>query len=178
MSAPGIRFSPLRVCWCCCWFSTFPELILSSLCFTSHVATEVFSRLAQWQPIIRQSEMKPLSRVRLFATPWTAAYQAPPSVGFSRQEHWSGWHFPLQALDKSSLKILEPLHLPVFAEGPADCPHCSVWDSATNLCLNSCASDFHIYFSTLGLLFIPPVKELFWKSLFLLKVLAKQPYIA
>src|SRR5574337_155402 len=30
------------------------------------------------------------SRVRLFATPWTAAYQAPPSMGVSRQEYWSG----------------------------------------------------------------------------------------
>ena len=34
---------------------------------------------------------KLLSRVRLLATPWTAAYQAPPSMGFSRQEYWSGW---------------------------------------------------------------------------------------
>ena len=34
------------------------------------------------------------SRVRLFAMPWTAAYQAPPSLGFSRQEHWSGLPFP------------------------------------------------------------------------------------
>ena len=39
-------------------------------------------------------EVKPLSRVRLFATPWTIAYQAPPSVGFSRQEYWSGLPFP------------------------------------------------------------------------------------
>ena len=31
-----------------------------------------------------------LSRVRLFTTPWTAAYQAPPSMGFARQEYWSG----------------------------------------------------------------------------------------
>ena len=38
--------------------------------------------------------MKWLSRVRLFATPWTAAYQAPPSMGFSRQEYWSGVPFP------------------------------------------------------------------------------------
>ena len=30
------------------------------------------------------------SRVRLLATPWTRAYQAPPSMGFSRQEYWSG----------------------------------------------------------------------------------------
>ena len=35
-----------------------------------------------------------LSRVRLFATPWTVAHQAPPSMGFSRQEYWSGLPFP------------------------------------------------------------------------------------
>ena len=35
-----------------------------------------------------------LSCVRLFATPWTIAYQAPPSMGFSRQEYWSGLPFP------------------------------------------------------------------------------------
>ena len=37
---------------------------------------------------------KSLSRVRLFETPWTAAYQAPPSMGFSRQEYWSGLLWP------------------------------------------------------------------------------------
>ena len=37
---------------------------------------------------------KSLSRVRLFATPWTVAYQAPPSMGFSRWEYWSGVPFP------------------------------------------------------------------------------------
>ena len=35
-----------------------------------------------------------LSRIRLLATPWTAAYQAPPSMGFSRQEYWSGVPLP------------------------------------------------------------------------------------
>ena len=35
-------------------------------------------------------KVRSLSRVRLFATPWTAAYQAPSSMGFSRQEYWSG----------------------------------------------------------------------------------------
>ena len=38
--------------------------------------------------------MKSLSRVRLFATPRTVAHQAPPSMGFSRQEYWSGLLFP------------------------------------------------------------------------------------
>ena len=39
-------------------------------------------------------KVKSLSRVHLFATPWTVAYQAPPSMGFSRQEYWSGLPFP------------------------------------------------------------------------------------
>ena len=38
--------------------------------------------------------MKSLSRVRLFAIPWTAAYQPPPSMGFSRQEDGSGVPLP------------------------------------------------------------------------------------
>ena len=39
-------------------------------------------------------KVKSLSHVRLFATPRTVAYQAPPSMGFSRQEYWSGLPFP------------------------------------------------------------------------------------
>ena len=39
-------------------------------------------------------KVKSLSRVRLFATLWTIAYQAPPSMEFSRQEYWSGLPFP------------------------------------------------------------------------------------
>ena len=44
-----------------------------------------FSNAWKWKV-----KMKSLSCVQLFATPWTAAYQAPPSMGFSRQEYWSG----------------------------------------------------------------------------------------
>ena len=40
------------------------------------------------------SEVKALSRVQLSATPWIVAHQAPPSMGFSRQEYWSGLPFP------------------------------------------------------------------------------------
>ena len=39
-------------------------------------------------------KVKSLSRIRLFATPWTVAYQAPLSMEFSRQEYWSGLPFP------------------------------------------------------------------------------------
>ena len=52
------------------------------------VATKCLQYHRKW------SEVKLLSRVRLFATPWTVAYQASPSMGFSRQEYWSGLPFP------------------------------------------------------------------------------------
>ena len=39
-------------------------------------------------------KVKSFSRLRILATPWTAAYQAPPSMGFSRQEYWSGVPLP------------------------------------------------------------------------------------
>ena len=47
-------------------------------------------------PLNGESEWKEnlLSHIRLFATPWTVAYKAPPSMGFSRQEYWSGLPFP------------------------------------------------------------------------------------
>ncbi len=48
-----------------------------------------FSNAWKWK-----EKVKSLSRVRLLATPWTAAHQAPPSMGFSRQEYWSGLPLP------------------------------------------------------------------------------------
>ena len=58
------------------------------------------ARTLEWGAISFSSEVKwkvkvkSLSCVRLFATPWTAAYQTPPSMGFSRQEYWSGVPLP------------------------------------------------------------------------------------
>ena len=54
-----------------------------------------FSNAWKWKV-----KVKSLSRVRLFTTPWTAAHQAPPSMGFSRQEYWSG--LPLPSLGSSA----------------------------------------------------------------------------
>ena len=51
----------------------------------------LFNLYAEWKWKVK---VKSLSYVRLFATPWTAAYHTPPSVGFSRQEYWSGLPFP------------------------------------------------------------------------------------
>ena len=53
----------------------------------------------QYCKVISEVKVKSLNRVRLFATPWTVAYHAPPSVGFSRQEYWSGLPFPSPMLE-------------------------------------------------------------------------------
>ena len=50
-------------------------------------------------------KVKSLSRVRLLATPWTTAYQAPPSMGFSRQEYWSGVPLPSPPLPTKPLQF-------------------------------------------------------------------------
>ena len=50
--------------------------------------------------------MKSLSRVQLSTTPWTAAYQAPPSMGFSRQEYWSGVPLPRRTLVGKVMSLL------------------------------------------------------------------------
>ena len=53
--------------------------------------------------------MKSLSCVRLFATPWAVAHQAPPSMGFSRQEYWSGLPFPSPGdLPDPGIKLRSP----------------------------------------------------------------------
>ena len=49
-----------------------------------------FSNARKWKV-----KVKSLSRVQLFTTPWTVAHKAPPSMGFSMQEYWSGLHFLL-----------------------------------------------------------------------------------
>ena len=55
-------------------------------------------------------KVKSLSRVRLFVTPWTVAYQSPQSMKFSRQEYWSGLSFP--SPDHSKLrKILKEMEI-------------------------------------------------------------------
>ena len=55
----------------------------------------IFSFLRNFHTVFRRKvKVKSLSRVQLSATPWTVAYQAPPSMGFSRQECWSGFPFP------------------------------------------------------------------------------------
>ena len=65
-----------------------------------------FSHAWKWKV-----KVKSLSRVGLFKTPWTAAYQAPPSIGFSRQEYWSGLPLPSLMTLTSWYQINQRLYL-------------------------------------------------------------------
>ena len=53
-----------------------------------------FTFLLKEESLKVKVKVKSLSRVQLFVTPWTVAHQAPPSMGFSRQEYWTGLPFP------------------------------------------------------------------------------------
>ena len=66
--------------------STIPEILQAR---TLEWVAISFSNAWKWKV-----KVKSLNRVWLLATPWTAAYQAPPSMGFSRQEYWSGVPLP------------------------------------------------------------------------------------
>ena len=63
-----------------------------------------FSNAWKWKV-----KVKSLSHVWLFATPWTAAHQTPPSTGFSRQEYWSGMPLPSPPICSKKQKQKGPL---------------------------------------------------------------------
>ena len=73
-------------------------LLLKYFLSTSHLPTQTVSQrpcvLCSFNGFPNSACCGHFSRVRLCATPQTAAHQAPPSLGFSRQEHWSGLPFP------------------------------------------------------------------------------------
>ena len=70
--------------------STIPEILQAR---TLEWVAISFSNAWEWKV-----KVKSLSPIWLFATPWTAAHQAPPSMGFSRQEYWSGVPLPSPGL--------------------------------------------------------------------------------
>ena len=81
-----------------------------------------FSNAWKWK-----GKVKPLSHVRLLATPWTAAYQAPPSMGFSRQEYWSGgaisfsnaWRWKGKVKPLSRVRLLATLKTGAYQAPPS-----------------------------------------------------------
>ena len=81
-----------------------------------------FSNAWKWKV-----KVKSLSRVQLFATPWTAAYQAPLSMELSRQEYWSG--VPLASPKPYS----DPLNQKVCDCDPATCTLTNLWELLMNI---------------------------------------------
>ena len=59
--------------------------------------------------LLQCMKVKSLNRVQLLATPWTIAHQAPPSMGFSRQDYWSGVPLPSPSYSLEWQKILKVL---------------------------------------------------------------------
>ena len=72
------------------------------------------------QTSLLESEVKSLSRVRLLVTPWTAAYQAPPSMGFSRQEYWNGLPLPSPSRDDGPANVSSYSLFPYSPQSPQD----------------------------------------------------------
>ena len=105
---------PTLCCCCCCCWSRFSRV---RLCATppgsppgSPIPETLQARTLEWVAISFfnawrwKVKVKSLSHVRLLATPWTAAYQAPLPMGFSRQEYGSGLPLPSPANPLSVLK--------------------------------------------------------------------------
>ena len=97
----------------------------SSLLGEMSIASEMHMTPPLWQKV-KWSEVKSLSCVWLFATPWTVAYQAPPSMGFSRQECWSRLPFPSPEdfLDPGIKPLSPTLKGRLFTAEPPGKPPC------------------------------------------------------
>ena len=82
----------------------------------SHIPGILQARTLEWVAISFSNawkwkvKVKSLSRVWLLATPWTATYQAPPSMGFSRQEYWSGVPLPTELFQILKDDVVKVLH--------------------------------------------------------------------
>ena len=90
-----LSFQHLEICFksnSSCYFLKLTLLnffVSSFLPGTQNLLTPMIFKL-----LSPKVKVKSLSRIQLFAPPWTVAYQAPPSMGFSKQEYWSGLPFP------------------------------------------------------------------------------------
>ena len=97
--------------WCPCLYST--KACISAVILWLFETIESLQKpiLApeHTERVLSSLKVKWLSRVQLFATQWTVGHQAPPFMGFSRQEHWSGLPFPSPGdLPNSGIKPESP----------------------------------------------------------------------
>ena len=104
------KLQNLSTCPIC--LASLPLFSTSPLTFYTRFRKIKIVIIKLWQKAImkgKERKVKSLSHVRLFATQWTVAYQAPPSMGFSRQEYWSGLPFPSPGdLPNSGIELGSP----------------------------------------------------------------------
>ena len=93
-------------------------------------------------------KVKSLSCAWLFVAAWTVAYQAPPSTGFSRQEHWSGCHFLLQGIFPTRGSSQRPY---VSCTGRWVLYHCASWKAREYV---QCLLNADFPFSCISILFL------------------------
>ena len=102
--------------WCFQFHAHFVFQPFMSCYFGKQCPCYLFSTIPSI-PYILVLNVLSLSRVLLFVTPWTVAHQAPPSMGFSRQEYWSGCHRLCRLSVYLSL-IIPPVLLPPTSSSP------------------------------------------------------------
>ena len=86
--------------------------------WAAHQPQNNVAKLANWALICKVVKVKLLSHVWLFVTPWIVAYHAPPSMGFSRLEYWSGLPFPSPGISKEiAIKFQWLLEIVVLLSG-------------------------------------------------------------
>ena len=122
---------------------------------------DVFSGtlLLFYGPVKKWSEVKSLSHVWHFATPWTVAYQASPSMGFSRQEYWSGLPFPSPgdlpdpgiepgspALEADTLMSVGNL---ISGSSAISKSSLNIWKFTAHVLLKPCLENFGYYFASM-----------------------------
>jgi len=100
-----------------------------------------FSNAWKWK-----MKVKLLSRVWLLVTPWAAAYQGPLSMGFSRQEYWSGVPLPSPIIHLNTSKCLSPtLSLSLVFPWKMSCQDDMVWPTFNKLTYFSTAVEYIIF---------------------------------
>ena len=114
---------------------------------------------------LKWSEMKLLSCVWLFANPWTVAHQAPPSMGFSRQEYWSGLLFPSPGdLTDPGIKLRSPsLQADSLPAEPAGKP--GDFKPGQIYCLTLNFKNVLPHFKTTQMYWVPVAFPKFWGGL-------------
>ena len=110
------------------------------------------ARTLEWAAISLPSawkwkvKVKLLSRVQLLATPWTAAYQAPPSIRFSRQEYWSGVPLSSPEIYARDMKRVSGTHSTDSMEMTKPKGRNVLFAQLFPADLKTASGDFHIHF--------------------------------